>query len=256
MSKIGKLHLMINVYLCPSPALYPLYHRPKATVIVVDIFRASTTIVTAMANGAAGILPVMTTNEACIEGEAHNYLIAAERNVKRCDFAQLGNDPAEYTRERVEGQSIVFTTTNGTKSIRIALEHGAKEVLVGAFINLPDTLAYLKKQKVTEAMVLAAGWQDQVSLEDTLYAGALATMLTTDHSGMAANDAARMAHDLWTAHAADEDQRLEYLKQSEHYARLVSNNLADTVPYCLQIGSVSGVLGISEENGKAWIRSL
>lgn len=247
---------MVNVYLCPSPALYPLYHRPEATVIMVDIFRASTTMVTAVANGAAGILPVMTTDEARTMGQKYGCLIAAERNVKRCDFAQLGNDPAEYTPERVRGQHIVFTTTNGTKSIRIALEHRAKEILVGAFINLPDTLAYLKKQGVSEVMILAAGWQNQVSLEDTLYAGALTEMLTTDHSGMAANDAARMAQDLWTAYAADEVRRSEYLKQSEHYARLVSNDLADAVPYCLQIGTVGGILKLYEENGEAWIRGL
>ncbi len=247
---------MIDVYLCPSPALYPLYHRPEATVIVVDIFRASTTMVTALAHGAVGILPVMTTDEARSMGQKYGCLIAAERNVKRCDFAQLGNDPAEYTREWVGGKRIVFTTTNGTKSIRIALEHRAKEILVGAFINLPDTLAYLKNQKITEVMVLAAGWQNQVSLEDTLYAGALVEMLMTDHSGMAANDAARMARDLWTAQAADEIRRLEYLKQSEHYTRLVSNDLADAVPYCLQIGTVGGILKLYEENGEAWIRGV
>ncbi len=104
----------MHVYLCPSPELYPLYHRPNSIVIIVDIFRASTTMVAPFAHGAKGILPVASTEEAEETGKRLGALIAAERNVVRCDFAQLGNDPAEYTTDLVSGREIVFTTTNGT----------------------------------------------------------------------------------------------------------------------------------------------
>ncbi len=83
----------MNIYLCPSPELYPLYHRPGAIVIIVDIFRDSTTMVTALAHGARSILHVATTEEAEEQGKALGCLIAAERNVMKCPFAQLGNDP-------------------------------------------------------------------------------------------------------------------------------------------------------------------
>ena len=99
----------MQVYLCPSPELYPLYHRPNSIVIIVDIFRASTTMVAAFAHGAKGILPVASTEEAEETGKRLGALIAAERNVVRCDFAQLGNDPAEYTTDLVSGREIVFT---------------------------------------------------------------------------------------------------------------------------------------------------
>ena len=107
----------MNIYLCPSPELYSLYHRPDTIVIIVDIFRASTTMVTALGHGARSIIPVSTTEEAETLGHTLGCLIAAERNVQRCPFAQLGNDPAEYTEELVSGKDIVFTTTNGTRAL-------------------------------------------------------------------------------------------------------------------------------------------
>ena len=153
----------MNIYLCPSPELYSLYHRPDTIVIIVDIFRASTTMVTALGHGARSIIPVSTTEEAETLGHTLGCLIAAERNVQRCPFAQLGNDPAEYTEELVSGKDIVFTTTNGTRALNIAKEHGVEEILVGAFINLRSTLHYCH-QLGTDVLVLAAGWKGKMAL--------------------------------------------------------------------------------------------
>ena len=145
----------MQVYLCPSPELYPLYHRPNSIVIIVDIFRASTTMIAAFAHGAKGILPVASTEEAEETGKRLGALIAAERNVVRCDFAQLGNDPAEYTTDLVSGREIVFTTTNGTRALTIAREHGAEEILVGALTNLHATIDYCQRSS-RDVVVLAA----------------------------------------------------------------------------------------------------
>ena len=163
----------MNIYLCPSPELYPLYHRAESIVIIVDIFRASTTMVAAFAHGAKGIKAVATTEEAELEGRRLGALIAAERNIVRCPVAQLGNDPAEYTTELVSGREIVFTTTNGTRALTIAQEQGAKEILVGALTNLQATIDYCR-QAGRDVVILAAGWKGQVSMEDFLYAGAFA----------------------------------------------------------------------------------
>lgn len=245
----------MNIYLCPSPELYPLYHRARVTVIVVDIFRATTTMVTALSHGANGILPVMTTDEAKNIGQQQGYLIAAERNVKRCDFADLGNDPMDYLPEVVANRNIVFTTTNGTKSICIARDHGATEILIGAFINLHDTAKYLYEQGVKEVVVLAAGWQGQVCLEDSLYAGAL-TAITTSLGGKAANDAALMAYDLWILHGTSHADILNYLQTSEHYKRLVANNLEHAAPYCLLCDSKGGVYGVRDGLQAPWIEKF
>ncbi len=224
----------MNIYLCPSPELYPLYHRPGCCVIVVDIFRASTTMVTALAHRARSIIPVASTEEAERLGQSTDCLVAAERDTRRCAFAQLGNDPAEYSYEAVNGHDIVFTTTNGTRSITIAQQHGVEELLVGAFINLSSTLEHCAAAG-RDILILAAGWRGQASMEDMLYAGALADRAEKLGLGQAADDATRMMCDLWRAHCLSLGERVRYLRESEHYRRLVASGFADSVPYCLSL---------------------
>ena len=237
----------MQVYLCPSPELYPLYHRPNSIVIIVDIFRASTTMVAAFAHGAKGILPVASTEEAEETGKRLGALIAAERNVVRCDFAQLGNDPAEYTTDLVSGREIVFTTTNGTRALTIAREHGAEEILVGALTNLRATIDYYQRSD-RDVVVLAAGWKGQVSMEDMLYAGAF----TVEAGAAAGDDTTRMVRDLWKDHAATLDARTEYIKSSDHYVRLEQAGFADCVTYCMSLSLFNLVLRLED----GWLRAL
>lgn len=243
----------MKIFLCPSPELYHLYHRAGAAVVITDIFRASTTIVTAIAHGAAGILPVASTDEAERMGQEYGYLTAAERNVRRCAFADLGNDPLEYTEERIGGQRIVLTTTNGTRALHIALEHGASHILVGSLLNLSATLRYCQTQGIEELVVLAAGWQGQLSTEDCLYAGALAYYLRSTGAGDAAGDAATMVSDLWGARCLTLEQRTEYIKRSEHYARLAAAGFAHAVTYCMQVDSLDTVVRLEEQAGQWWL---
>jgi len=98
--------MILNI--CLSPALYPFYKKENDTVIVVDIFRACTTICTAFANGASAIIPVADIEEAK-RYKSQGYPVGAERNTQKCDFADFGNSPFDYTREKVEGKEIVFT---------------------------------------------------------------------------------------------------------------------------------------------------
>ena len=123
----------MKIDVCFSPALYPVYHNPEAIVVVVDVFRATTTMAAAFSNGVRSIRPVATVEEAEAY-KAKGWLVGAERNVKRCGFADFGNSPFDYTAEKVSGKDIVFTTTNGTRAITIA--KSAFRVITGAFINL------------------------------------------------------------------------------------------------------------------------
>lgn len=245
----------MNIHLCPSPDLYHLYHRDGAIVIVTDIFRATTTIVTAIANGATGILPVATTEEAQSIGEAGDYLIAAERQVRKCSFAQLGNDPLEYRPELVGGRKIVLTTTNGTRSMHIARSAGATLILAGSMRNLPSTIEYCHRHGTQDIVIIAAGWQGQIATEDCLYAGAFATMAHKQGIGSPRGDAATMMADLWATYGIDPDERLRYIKRSEHYARLVQAGCADAVEYCMQIGTTDVVVGSSQEQDH-WLIDL
>lgn len=218
----------MTIDVCFSPALYPVYHNPEAVVVVVDIFRATTTMAAAFNNGVRSIRPVATVEEAEAY-KAEGWLVGAERNVKRCPFADFGNSPFDYTPEKVAGRDVVFTTTNGTWAITIA--KSAYRVVTGAFINLQAVADYcLSHQR--DVIVLCSGWQDKVNMEDTLFGGALTDVLLCSGEYSSGSDAALIARDMWTG---NRDNLLAYLDPSDHMARLKANQLEDAVPYCLML---------------------
>ena len=232
----------MKIDVCFSPALYPAYHDPEAIVVVVDIFRATTTMAAAFSNGVRSIRPVATVEEAQVYKEK-GWLVGAERNVRRCDFADFGNSPFDYTPEKVAGKEIVFTTTNGTKAITIA--QSAYRVVTGAFINLQAVADYCVGHK-RNVVVLCSGWQDKVNIEDTLFGGALVDLLVNTGLYEKGSDSAVIAQDMWTTNKED---LLRYLAPTDHVARLKANHLDDSIPYCLTLSITDRVpeLAIEEE---------
>ena len=232
----------MKIDVCFSPALYPAYHDPEAIVVVVDIFRATTTMAAAFSNGVRSIRPVATVEEAQAYKEK-GWLVGAERNVRRCDFADFGNSPFDYTPEKVAGKEIVFTTTNGTKAITIA--QSAYRVVTGAFINLQAVADYCVGHK-RNVVVLCSGWQDKVNIEDTLFGGALVDLLVNTGLYEKGSDSAVIAQDMWITNKED---LLRYLAPTDHVARLKANHLDDSIPYCLTLSITNRVpeLAIEEE---------
>ena len=213
--------LYVDVVL--APGLLPAYSREGATCVVIDIFRASTSIITALANGARRIIPIETLDEARLLRD-EGKVVGAERNCQRCDFAQFGNDPFEFTPEQVAGKDIYFTTTNGTRTIKRCMEQGL-EVVVGGFVNLSAVASYLRDESV---LCVCAGWQGKFGIEDAIYAGALVDALRESHT--IGSDAARLMCSEWKHHRSD---LLKYLRESDHYARLRSHDKLNAVTYCL-----------------------
>lgn len=222
-----------------SPDLLPAYSNNKKTCVVIDIFRASTTMVTALYNGATAIYPISSVEQAEAMATA-GKLVGAERNVVRCPFAHFGNDPMEYTPDAVRGQEIYFTTTNGTHTIVQCAQQG-HEVVIGAFINLQALTAYLQDRSV---LCVCAGWQGRYCLEDALFAGALVDALSQSH--VMHSDAARVMCELWQIHKHDLES---YLKQCDHYARLEHAHKCDAVPYCLTLNSHNVVPIVTLDQG-------
>lgn len=217
----------MEIDVCFSPALYPVYHRQDAVVVIVDVFRATTTIAAAFENGATGIFPVASVEEAKRYKSA-GWLVGAERNVHRCDFADFGNSPFDYTPEKVKGKELVFTTTNGTKALNCATS--AYRIITGAFINLQAVADYCISEQ-RDVVVLCSGWEDKVNIEDSLFGGAL-TALLQEYGYLPAGDAAFIALNLWKEAAND---LIAYLEQSEHVYRLKSNRLEKDMHYCLTL---------------------
>ena len=209
-----------------SPALYSFYAQKKAIVIIVDIFRATTSICAAFNNGARSIRTVATVEEA-IHYKEKGHLVAAERNVKKCDFADFGNSPFDFTHEKVADKEIIFTTTNGTRAIEMALD--ADEILIGAFSNI-TTLTNHCNSKKKNVLILCSGWNNRFCLEDTLFAGALTEKLIKTGKFCSDSDATLAALELWKIAQPD---LLNYICSTEHYERLKSNGLENSVEYCL-----------------------
>ncbi len=224
---------MKKVEVCFSPALYPFYHNPEAVVVVVDIFRASTSICTALINGASRIFPVASVEEAQTYKEK-GYLVGAERNVERCDFADFGNSPFDYTPDHVREKEIVFTTTNGTQAIQAAV--GAHALVIGAFINLSSVTRFCKEQQ-RDVLILCSGWNNRINFEDVLFAGALAEQLTAHHYEIV-SDGAMMSELLWKQSKKHPKHLIE---RSEHYQRLKKHGFQDQVNFCLSIDLVEGL---------------
>lgn len=234
----------MKIDLCLSPALFKFHNvQPETLVVVVDIFRATSTICSAFSAGATAIIPLASIEEAEAMKQ-YGYLVGAERNVAKCDFADFGNSPFEYSRDKVEGQTIAFTSTNGTKAIEVA--EVVDTLLIGAFSNISTVADFCLKKK-QDVLVVCAGWHNKMNLEDSLFGGALAERLLDSGEFSANSDTVEMSLALWKS--AKSDLKL-YLSKSEHVQRLLSHGLEKDITYCLAMDTVQ-VLPMYDKKSKS-----
>ena len=215
-----------TVEVCLSPALFSRFENKEAVVVIIDVLRASSSICTAFSNGALSIIPVAEIDVAR-EYKNKGYMVAAERDGFVLDFADFGNSPFNFTREKVEGKTIVYSTTNGTRIIDIA--SSSFMTVVGTFINISAITAWLLKQD-RDVILFCAGWKDKFNLEDTICAGAIAQKLLDSHSFTTICDSTYAATDLWNAAASDP---LMYLEKAAQRTRLRDKGLDDCIEYCM-----------------------
>ena len=214
-----------KIEICYSPALFPFYENREAVVVVTDILRASSAIVTAFMNGVERIIPVGTLEEAKAFKEK-GFMVAAERDGIVRDFADFGNSPYNFSPERVKGKQIVYSTTNGTNAINLA--SSGSEVLIGAYLNI-SALAKHIKQAGKDLLILCAGWKNKFNLEDTLFAGALSQLVLEDKQYYTICDAALGSMDLYEAAQGD---MMAYIEKVAQRHRLKKNKLDDVIGYC------------------------
>jgi len=218
---MGKLKIEV----CYSPALFPFYENKDAVVVVTDVLRASSAIVTAFMNGVERIIPVGTLEEAKAYKD-RGYMVAAERDGIVRDFADFGNSPYNFTPERVQGKQIVYSTTNGTNAIKLA--SSGSQVLIGAYLNI-SALATHIIESGRDILILCAGWKNKFNLEDTLFAGALSEVVLEDERYDTICDATLGAIDLYNTARGN---MMAYVDKVAQKGRLSANNLDDVIPYC------------------------
>jgi len=173
--------------------LYEKDTHSNSIVVIIDVLRASSAICTAFENGASAIIPVAEVAEAR-EYKSRGYLVAAERDGFVLDFADFGNSPFNFTREKVEGKTIVYSTTNGTGIINIA--SSAFRTVIGSFLNLSALSEWLVAQD-RNVILFCAGWKNRFNLEDTVCAGAIAERLLKSGLFTTICDSTLAAMDLW-----------------------------------------------------------
>lgn len=207
------MHTQPTVEVCFSPKLYEdKFTNQNFVTVVADILRATTSICAAFDHGVERIIPVSGLEEAKAMKE-EGYFVACERNGEIMDFADIGNSASDFLREDLKGKSVVFSTTNGTKTINMARD--AEEVLVGSFANI-QALADLLIQKQKNVVIFCAAWKNLFNLEDSVFAGAIAELLL-DHGFSTVCDSTHGAMDMW--HHAKSDLK-SYLSKSSHRNRL------------------------------------
>jgi len=163
--------------------------------VVIDVLRASTTIVAALANGCPAVIPVETPEEARAIARKHGCLLGGEREGVRIEGFDLGNSPLEYVAEKVSGRPIAFTTTNGTRAIRACA--ASDTLVVASFLNAREVIRLLEREE-RDILIVCAGTRGKASLEDTVCGGMLL-------EGVHARATPEMdeALTLWDAHRSD-----------------------------------------------------
>lgn len=197
--------------------------------VVIDVLRATSVIVTALANGANWVKPV-TAIEDALALKADDVLVAGERDAERIPGFDLGNSPLEFTPQRVNGKGLVLSTTNGTMAL--AGCKNAHEVLVGSFLNHRAVSDYLLAQDKPVELV-CAGTNNEFSLDDFLCAGLISASLI-DSGNYNGGDLVNLCISTWKSSKNDLHKALAACK---HYNTLKSKESMRDLDYCLRPGT-------------------
>jgi len=229
---------MPTLDICFSPDLIPLYNLEGKVVVIVDILRATSTIVTALGEGISHVFPVATLEECAALGGQQGCLTAAERDGLPAPGFDLGNSPFGFLGEGrpLAGRPLAISTTNGTLALQRSL--AAEHVVIGAFLNLGAVAAFARQQQ-QDVLVVCAGWKGKFCLEDTVFGGALAARLQGEFD-VSSSDATLAALHLWQQ--AGLEGLAAYLLQSAHVRRLNSLEASKDFDFCMQIDIYPQVL--------------
>ncbi len=225
-----------------SPKLLDVYDVTDSVVVIIDVFRATSTIAVALYNGAKQIIPVDNVEECIAIGNAtHNSITAGERDGKIIEGLQYGNSPTDYPRSFIENKTLVLTTTNGTKLLHMALQKGASEIVTGSFPNLSAVCDFLSTTNKNVFLGCSA-WKDKFNLEDTLFAGAVIEKVKQNFTVHC--DSSLMAEEMYQLH---QHEMKTFIRNTTHWHRLAKFGLEEDMEYCVSI-DVANVLPIYKGN--------
>jgi len=234
--------MTIDVFLSSHPVT-PDDVRGR-TVVMLDVLRASSTIITALHHGARAVVPVPDMEEAgkiASNMDPSTYLLGGERKGDKIEGYHLGNSPLEYSSDTVTNRTVILNTTNGTRALHRA--QGAAHLTVGAFLNARAVVDDIRSHG-RDTTLLCAGHHDQASLEDTLCAGLLLHLLWEGERPDTLSDTAHIA---LTQYQQDAERLTEVLTSGTHARALRQKGYHDDVSYAFQ-RDVLSVVPVYREN--------
>lgn len=211
---------------CLTPGLLPLYPIDDKVVVVIDVLRATTTMCVAIDQGALQVIPVETLEECLSYRGREDFIIAGERNGRKVEGFDFGNSPFEFMNGVVKGKTLVLTTTNGTRAIKLA-QH-AHQVVIGGFLNFSALTEWIVSEG-RDTLLLCSGWRNKFNLEDTIFAGAV--IHHTKEHFLVDSDSSFAAEKLYINSRRN---MMHFVKQSSHYRRLAHLGVVNDVKYCLR----------------------
>ncbi|MFD2672755.1 2-phosphosulfolactate phosphatase [Marinicrinis sediminis] len=201
------------------------------TVMVIDVLRATSSIVTAFAHGCEAIIPVETVSQARQWNEKQEYLLGGERFCKKISGFDFGNSPLEFTQADLTGKKLVMTTTNGTRALQKT--HKGSRVLTASFLNGKAAVKY-GMDSHRDWVLVCAGTRDQFSLEDGLCAGYLLDMLAAVQPDAQMND---MGQAMLSAYRHTESNLVHTLLNCENGRKMIKNGMKEDVHFCAQMNA-------------------
>jgi len=202
-------------------------------VVIIDVLRASSTIVTALANGCRGFIPILSPDRAkkkAEQFEKERVLLGGEREGIKIEGFDLGNSPREYKREAVKDKTIIFSTTNGVKTLEMV--KGAHRIIIGSFLNLQAVCNYCTNYR-GDILIICAGKEGRFSLEDAACAGMLIDSLRDVFSGTCQEVDVNLTAQL--LYVKFGNNILEILRKSQHGRYLENIGLGEDLKFCSQL---------------------
>lgn len=196
------------------------------SVVVIDMLRATSVIVTAINNGVNKVMPVLTIEEALekVKNGREQYILGGERKALKIEGFDCSNSPLEYKKDTVSGKTLVITTSNGTRAIKGSI--GAKNILIGALINA-KAIAKKLLELDNDVVFVNAGTYGQFSMDDFICSGYIIDCVLKERDAEL-TDIANTAHYVYC-----ENQNIEsFIQNASHYKRIKALNLMDDLEYC------------------------
>jgi 2-phosphosulfolactate phosphatase len=223
--------MLIDIQFLPSPP--NLHLLSDRVIVVIDILRATSTMVHAMSQGALEIIPVATVEEVFQMAKVFprsSIILGGERESKKVQGFDLGNSPNEYVIEKVKGKKLILTTTNGTKAFHLV--SSGKEILVGSFFNI-GAVAKRCLELDRDLLFFPSGDEGNFSLEDTICGGMLIELITKkSRKPISLTDASQCAQILYKRF---EENLLEGFYLSHHGKELIRRGFGDDLVYCARV---------------------